>query len=431
MSSAAIVVLNRRALASVSTPARENPPSSFVPEPVEPKKSNHRANIVRIDHILPHPDPDTTNLELIVIGGYQVVVRKGDFFPGALGVYIQPDSVVPQTEPFRFIWEQYIGIDGTVPEKRRRITVRKFRGEWSEGLLLPITDFPMLGPSLYTNTNRFAEGDDVSDLLGITHYDPDAGTESTTGASTSAPRRKYPKTLKGFFWLVLSKLGFKKARKNFAMEVSFHLPEYDVEAFKNHANTFQNGEDVVITEKIHGSNARFICIDDVMYAGARSQWKSPDSGTIWTRALKEIPWIEDWCRQHPGYALYGEVTPTQKGKGFTYDYGSTDVQFFLFDILDPDSKWVPYDQYDSLGLADESGLYLNGGAPEVMVPVLYTGPFSHEVALKYVDGHSTVLGAKHIREGIVIRAVSENGRIRAGRKQLKIVSNAFLKKDSE
>lgn len=109
------------------------------PAPILPPemKANHRADIVRIGTILPHPDPDTTNLELILIGEYQVVVRKGEHQIGDLAVYIQPDSVVPQTEPFRFIWEPY-QLDGgaEVPAKRRRITVRRFRGQFSEGLLM-------------------------------------------------------------------------------------------------------------------------------------------------------------------------------------------------------------------------------------------------------------------------------------------------------
>ena len=36
-------------------------------------KANHQANIVRIERVLPHPDPETTNLELIPIGEYQEV----------------------------------------------------------------------------------------------------------------------------------------------------------------------------------------------------------------------------------------------------------------------------------------------------------------------------------------------------------------------
>lgn len=427
MSSSALV------LGSISRPAYHIPSSEpELYEPVEPKKSNHQANIVRISEILPHPEPETTNLELIHIGGYQVVSRKGQFIVGDLGVYIQPDSVVPKTEPFRFIWEQYEGLDGIVPEKRRRITVRKFRGQWSEGLLLPVTDFP----SFYMVNHDTAglkglwvqEGDDVSDLLGITHYDPDAGTESTKGTQVAAPRRKYPKTLRGFWYMLLSKLGFKKAHKSFAQEVSFFIPEYDVEAFKNHANTFQDGDVVIITEKIHGSNARFICIDDIMYTGSRTQWKSANSNTVWTKAIQEIPWITEWCRAHPGYALYGEVTPTQKN----FDYGSKKVQFFLFDILNPNGRWVTIGDYRCLGIAqaEDSEHDNEYGAPDMMVPVLYAGPFTKEITLTYVDGPSLVTGSKHIREGIVIKALTENGMSGHGRRQLKIVSNSFLDKDS-
>ena len=108
-------------------------------------KLNHQANIVRITEVLKHGNADS--LEIIPIGEYQVVSRIGQFKVGDYGVYLQPDSVVPQTEPFKFIWEPYMcipteaGVEFTVPEKRRRITVRKFRGEWSEGLLLPLCDF--------------------------------------------------------------------------------------------------------------------------------------------------------------------------------------------------------------------------------------------------------------------------------------------------
>src|SRR5579859_7910226 len=103
---------------------------------MEDKKASHKAPVVVIKEILPHGNADA--LEIIKIDGYQVVTKKGQFSIGDAGIYIYPDSVVPQTPPFAFIWEPYVTLDGTVPEKRRRITVRKFRGEWSEGLLLPV-----------------------------------------------------------------------------------------------------------------------------------------------------------------------------------------------------------------------------------------------------------------------------------------------------
>src|ERR1700675_1173011 len=160
-------------------------------------KANHRVNIVRVQELLPHTNADS--LELIHIEGYQVVVKKGEFKVGDLAVYIQPDSVVPQTEPFRFIWEGQVGIDGLVPEKRRRITVRKFRKEWSEGLLLPLTDFAI--------AHTYTEGDDVAELLSITHYEPPVTPQETSGALATGPRRKYPKTIKGWFFFPLDAVG--------------------------------------------------------------------------------------------------------------------------------------------------------------------------------------------------------------------------------
>lgn len=393
-----------------------------------PKKSNHRVNVVAINEVFTHPDPETTNLERILIDGYQVVVRKGQFTPGDLAVYIQPDSVVPQTEPFRFLWEQHVGIDGTVPEKRRRITVRKFRGQWSEGLLLPVTDFPQLfaeGPEPPFLLPQV--GEDVSDFIGVTHYDPDADVESTRAPQMHAPKRKYPKTLRGWMFFVLAKLGFRKGHHGFSQEVSFKLPTYDVESFKNHAGDFAPGELVLVTEKVHGSNARFVFLDGVMYAGSKTQWKAPGSNDVWNNALKTTPWITEWCKEHEGYALYGEVTPTQKG----FQYGSKDAQFFLFDVRSPKGEWVPPQQYRSLGLAPSSPARWDiGDQPDNMVPVLYAGPFDRDHILGMVDGPSQVPGAKHIREGVVIKSFNFVRGTR-GHRQLKIVSNAFLEKDSK
>lgn len=416
MSSAAIIAFNQR-----------NNASSGVA--VEPKKSNHQANIVRITEILPHPDPETTNLELIVVGGYQVVVRKGEFKVGDLGVYIQPDSVVPQTEPFRFIWGDQVGTDGNVPEKRRRITVRKFRKEWSEGLLLPLHDFFINDQVFDERTGKpiqvlLSQGDDVSDILGITHYDPDAEIERTTGISVRGPKKKfrYPKTLKG--WLKFLWRRFVRGDKAASRDVSFILPKYDVEAYKNYKSTFKDEEIVFVSEKIHGSNARFVFVDGEMYAGSREQWKVSGGSDVWNKALKDNPWIEQWCRANEGYALYGEVTPTQSNKGFVWDYGKKSAQFFVFDILTPEKTWFDKSRKDLQYLITDDLIVHT-------VPVLYVGPFTEEKMLSLVDGPSQADGAKHIREGVVIKTPYERNVRGLGRAQLKVVSNQFLQKDSK
>jgi RNA ligase (TIGR02306 family) len=142
----------------------------------EPVKANHQVPVVRITDILPHTNADT--LEIIRTLGYQTIVKKGDFKVGDLAVFVQPDSVVPEIKTFEWLWGDAIG---PIPVRRRRIKAKKLRGEWSEGLLLPITDFPELTPDVING--RY----DVAPLLGITHYNPPEDVE-TDGTSERGPQ---------------------------------------------------------------------------------------------------------------------------------------------------------------------------------------------------------------------------------------------------
>ena len=406
------------------------------------KPSHHQAKVFRILQLEKHPNADT--LDIIKIDGYQIVSKRGQFQIGDLAIYITPDSVVPQTEPFRFIWEPYVDpflveqqkkqepIPLTIPEvseKRRRITVRKFRGEWSEGLLLPVRDFGISDKGSYCDyleTYSWKEGEDVSDFLGITHYDPDKGKESTFGENSSAPKARkkgYPRSLRGWYNYITRRIKQfvrLEAKTDGSSEaVSLGIPVYDVDAWKNYKNVFVEGELVQVTEKIHGSNARYIFLDGVMYAGSRTLWKSANSNCIWRKALKENPWIEEWCRAHEGYVLWGEVTPTQGG----YEYGSKKTQFFVFDVRTPDGKWL--DESTPEGLAILTCLY------GYSVPTLYKGPFNLEKIMEFVDGPSTIKDAKNMREGVVIKTIPERHVHGLGRAQLKIVSSEFLLHDSK
>jgi len=363
----------------------------------------HEANIVRIGAILPHPNAD--KLEITMVGGYQVVIGKGSFKEGDLAVYIQPDSVVPQTEPFKFIWQEHVGIDGKVPDRRRRITVKRLRKEYSEGLLMPRSDFPEINPpNMIVN-----EGVDVAALIGVTRYVPEADVESTKADSQARPKRKYPRTLKGWFFFTLRKLGLRNAGgRSYAMEVSFDTPVYDVNALKNATrNRFADcGEQVTVTEKIHGSNARYIFYEGTFYAGSHTQWKL-DGPNVWWNVARQFPQIEKWCRENPGKVLYGEVGPTQKG----FRYGAEDGEtfFFAFDVYDTETKTWSWP--GNLGFVPT-------------VPVLHIGEYRPEIIKQYVDGPSVVPGAKNIREGIVISS-------RERRLKLKVVSNVYLEKESQ
>jgi len=394
--------------------------------------ANHRVEVVKITELIKHPNADS--LSIVKIAGYQVVVRTDDFKVGSLAYYVPPDSVVPQTEEFRFIWEGHQEEpDGSVREKHRRITARRFRKEWSEGLLMPMPEGVVAQP-----------GDNLADMLGITHYNPPEEPVGTKGENEHAPgSRRYPKSLKGWFYFLLGKIGIRLNGNTYSSdrENGLALPEYDVEAYKHFTHALVPGEEVIITEKIHGSNARFIYLDGHMYAGSRRLWKSEKSQCVWRQALAQNPWIEEWCRAHEGWALYGEVVPTQ-GK---YDYGFKHgaVGFFVFDIRNPFGEWIPYEDMEALYYTHDveeqqnwDGRKIEFTGKELVqnlnwVPILYRGAFTPTVATACAEGPSTVPDAKHVREGCVIRPMQERTSHNLGRVQLKVVSNTFLEAETK
>lgn len=380
------------------------------------KPAHHQVNVIRIAEVKAHTNAD--KLEIIPIEGFQAVVAKGQFKVGDLAYYVPPDSIVLDHPDYAFLWGNAT-FEGGTPIKKRRIGAKKLRGEWSEGLLMPMETPTRL-------ISGFDVGEDVSDFLGITHYDPPEPGEQVSTEGLPKKLKGMPRTWRGWKQLILSWLRGERR------EGGISLPVYDVDNFKKYQNTFVAGEQVIVTEKIHGSNARYcykpgiLGFEGKMYAGSRNLWKAPTSSCAWRRALKDNPWIEKWCRRNPGYALYGEITPTQKG----FDYGSGDkVKFFLFDIRTPGGWWADKD----------SSLYTASSIPGVpseayqilpshQVPVLYKGPFDIEKIRRLVDGKSTVPGANHIREGVVIKSVPERTVPHLGRAQLKLVSNAYLEK---
>lgn len=401
--------------------------------------STHRVKVIRIDEILPHTNADT--LGIVYIGGYQCVVKKDQYKVGDLAIYVQPDTIVPVIPQFAFLWADREFADGTVPERLRRITVRKFRKEWSEGLLMPLSEFGEMvharGFRIRPDGKPFpadiaskegrgfsyavvGEGADVAELLGFTHYvEPEPVPNINQGRNQYKGR---PKSLRGWLFYILAKLHIYRPAvygADQAKPPKQFSPVYDVEAFKNYPRTFTDGEEVIVTEKIHGSNARYVFDGEKMHVGSHNYWKSEKSTCIWRRALEQHPWITEYCKAHPGDTLYAEVTPTQKG----YNYGlkDGDIGVFVFDILKTDGTWT-----DKSVLFDSELLYLAR-----LAPVLYQGPFDLDKIKTFVEGPSIMPGAKNVKEGIVISSAEERVVRGLGRAQLKWKSNAFLEKDNK
>jgi hypothetical protein len=398
----------------------------------------HKCEVVRV-FPKQHPNPKCTKLDLVEVYGYTCCVQKGQFEQGQLAIYIPPDSVVPQKKQFEWLWEDIELLEGQeVPIRRRRIKAKKLQGVASEGLLIPISDF---GYHEYITDSQsmptMKEGQDVASIIGVTHYEPPC--DETSGDSEKAPckirKKRYPKTFMGWVWFILDKLGLLKKKdqtETTAETASFEVPIYDLEPWQKHRSRIEEGEEVLITEKIHGENSRFTWMNDRLYCGSHYQWKKNIAGSRWWECVKQNPWIESFCKQNPGLVMYGELVPTQK----RYNYGQKEGKFrlFGFDVYKPaERRYLSYEELQALpfeyiyGEAEDS-IHANILHPFHWVPTIKKGPYTQEDIRQLSVGQSLVPGATNIREGIVIRTIKERKDYK-GRICFKLVSTDYLEKD--
>jgi hypothetical protein len=273
------------------------------------------------------------------------------------------------------------------------------------------------------------EGDDVTELLGIEHYNPPEPGE--VFQTRKEQYKRWPRSLRGWYYFLLRKLGFdlnyptggenEKGPKN-------PPPVYDVESWKHYPDAIDPDLDTLtVSEKIHGADMRCTYRDGKFYVGSRKLWKSPTSKSIWREAARQNPWLEIWCREHEGYTLYMEVVPCQKLGDKVMNYGAKpgEVKVFIFDVLSQDGKWHLPSEYTHQIFAG-LGLTITSDFQDNVVPVLRYGTYNKEDILRLADGPSQVPGADHIREGVVIREIHDRHVTGLGRLQLKIVGREFL-----
>ena len=106
------------------------------------KEMRKLASIQRIWKIEPIEGAD--RIELAYVLGWQCVVNKGQFQPMDLAVYFEVDSLLPVVPEFEFLRaSSYRKTD--IMGEGFRLKTMKFRGQISQGLLQPISAFPVIG----------------------------------------------------------------------------------------------------------------------------------------------------------------------------------------------------------------------------------------------------------------------------------------------
>ena len=105
--------------------------------------------------------------------GWQCVVNKGQFQPMDVGVYFEIDSFLPIRPEFEFMRTSSYKKTDIMGEGFKLRTMR-FRGQISQGLLLPLSSFPEIPADMEL-------GADVTELLGVRKWEIEE--RATTGGT--------------------------------------------------------------------------------------------------------------------------------------------------------------------------------------------------------------------------------------------------------
>lgn len=341
------------------------------------------AVIKRIDEIIPIPDADS--IECARVGGWRVVVKKGEYQAGQLAVYCEIDSWIPTaiapflTKAGKFP-KEYLGVQG------ERLRTVKLRGVVSQGLLLSL---PYLHEVCGDYSDAFTlqvmkndgafEGVDVSEILGIVKWEaPEmAGTQSNS---------------KGNFPHFLRKTDQERAQ-NLSREIAEH-----------------KGESFEVTIKIDGSSLTAYHFNgEVGVCSSNIELKEHEDNAFWAIVRKEHI-LEKLQEFGANLAIQGElIAPNIQSN----HENVSRPEFHCFSIFDIDKQEYLLPQ-------QRRELCIQLGIPHVPV-VDENFVLNHTVdeLLQMAEGDGMNAGVK--REGLVFKSNTSQFSFKA-------VANSYLLK---
>ena len=346
------------------------------------------ATVRMIDAIEPIEGADA--IEVAIVGGWAVVVKKGEFAAGDLAVYLEIDSWVPtELAPFLSKGQEPRVYNGVKGERLRTI---KLRGQISQGLLLPLSysdESEGRVPVAVTTTvlTSVQEGDNVTELLGIQKWE--------------APQNPQ---LAG------------QARGNFPPLI----PKTDQERVQNLKRNLEKWGAIQppltweTTEKLEGSSmTAYLPVEGEFEVCSRNlSLKRDEANAFWKQAIALD--LETRMRDAElfGCALQGELI----GEGIQGNiYKLTGHQFRVFDIYSVRERgYLSAPERDAL-------LTKMGLAPVPVIKAESTLVYDMQTLLAMAEGKSQLLASQE-REGVVFKCIQKP------ELSFKAISNKYLLK---
>lgn len=341
--------------------------------------------LIKKVEIYDHPHAD--KLEIAKVDGYECIVRKGDFKTGDLAAYIPENALLPEK-----LLEQ-MGLQGRLKGKdKNRVRPVKLRKILSQGLLHKIDG---------------AIGEDVTERLGITKYEPPV-----------------PESMSGKV--------FGDAKK---------ILKFDVENIKTYPNVLREGEECIVTEKLHGTFCMLGIFDDELVVASKGLGKNgflfytdeSNKGNIYVQTALQYKdrlfrLYDIYKEQYGAIYVLGEIYG-KSVQDLNYD---APRRFAVFDFyLGKPNKghFVNYDELEKCVNVEKPHDEQTGANKFDFVPLVFRGKFSMEKIKSLSNGKSLI--APHIREGIVVRPLLERHDDECGRVIFKSVGEDYLLRKNE
>lgn len=376
--------------------------------------SEFKTCFTRIKEVKEHGNADS--LEVAVVYGFDVIIRKDAYKVGDLVLYVPIDAVLPAD------LESLLFTEGSkIKLHKSRVRQIRIRGRASQGMLVSVADVDQLMGlrGVKRNGLRFEEEHDYKEMLGVVKYEP--------------PVPEFQKNL-------------TEGRKKNANNPLFH--SYNgLDNLKWFPDRFKEGEQVVIQEKLHGTNCRagllptqantlwkkikkmfgLLPTHEFCYGSnnveltGRDNHKGYYGENVYGKALKSV---NAKNKLKPMEVIYGEII----GEGIqkNYDYGRKDKHFVLFDVKvfkeDGSFTWLNPEEVETF--AQERGFDI--------VPVLHRGEFNAALAKELTKGNSVYCPTQKIREGVVVKSRYgyNDEYCSSSKRALKVISEEYLDKDN-
>jgi len=351
------------------------------------ENNNSVCYVARVNEIKEIPGAD--NIEQGVIGGWNCIIKKGEYKVDDLVVVATTDAVIPQELSDAMNVTNYL-------RKGQRVRTVKLRGVYSECLIIP---FRFVRQAKGYSKLEWSEGDDLMEVMSIFKYEPPAVQIQLA----SGRKVKY--------------------HQNPNFTVYYKFPN-----IKNVTGMFNTDDYVQITRKLHGTNARYGIVKkrklsfwdkckkflrlanewieyEYVYGSHNVEKGSDTQGFYDTDVWREVADKYDiknklwqYVKYHSpeeigsGIILYGEIY----GPGIqkNYDYGLNELEFAAFDISVNGEYKHAYATWNTVGILR---------LPHV--PELYNGHWSQEIQDRFTF-NNFIEGTKVPHEGIVVKHIS-------------------------